>query len=150
MSTETQNRETAEASAIEDGPIQIGDYTFRTFTSLSFERCQRMDIRLATAGKDTVDQMDGLSVMRDAAFVGWMQTAPRAEVRTAFSAGDDAVWDAVDEWEEAFNELDDPPWADLIREVARVIVTGKLLMVKLVDTAHAKELKKDGEQPPPN
>lgn len=153
MSTEPTEttRQQAEAAAIEEGPVRIAeDLELRTFTSLSFDRCLRFDIRLAVAGQEAIEAMTGFDVMREAAFVGWMQTAPRAEVSAAFAAGEDAVWEAVDEWEAAFNERDDPPWQVLISEVARVVVRAKLLMLRIQQTDTARDLAKDGETPPPN
>jgi hypothetical protein len=143
-------RSAAEAIAIEDGPTRLGKLKFRTFTSLSFERCMRCNIRLAIAGQETVNAMTAFEIMREAAFVGWMQTSPRETVRETFAEGDEAIWDAVEEWEENFNAMERPPWGELIRKVSTIILAGKALAIDLIETATAKKLKGEGETPPPN
>lgn len=150
MPEETTNRTKAEALAIEDGPSRVGDLNFRTFTSLSFDRCMRLGIRLAVSGQETVLGMSAFEIMREAAFVGWMQTEPREAVRETFTKGDEAVWDAVDAWEERFNSQPKPPWGELIRKVSTVVLAGKALAIDLIETAAAKKMKEDGETPPPN
>lgn len=147
---EPSHRAEAEALAIEDGPSRIGGLTFRTFTSLSFERCMRFGIRLAVAGQDTVLGMTAFEIMRESAFVGWMQTETRETVRETFAKGDDAVWDAVEAWEEQFNSQTRPPWSELIRKVSTIVLAGKALAIDLIETAAAKKMKVDGETPPPN
>lgn len=147
-------REEAQSTAFETSPepIEIEGLVFRPFTSFSWERCQRMEIEIALESFEHIEEMPAPAVLREVAFVTWMQTAPAAEVARTFAGDDFDVWAAVEAFEAELNGRPDREtlWIQLTREVTRVMLEGHALLFSISETQSSKEATADAEKPPGN
>lgn len=148
------SREEAQSAAFEvpNEPIQVAGLSLRPFTSTSWERCQRLDIGIALEKFEEIKKMPTARIMKETAFVGWMQSTDIREVARAFAAGDEEVWVSVELWEAEFNARPgaDKLWLDLVQWVTETILLAESLLFSLAETDESKKLKAEGGAPPGN
>lgn len=147
-------REEAQSTAFEiaDTPREVGGIVMRPFSSFSWDRCQRLGIQIALEKFEDIKKLPTTQILREVAFVAWMQSADPREVARAFRGGDDEVWAEVEAFEVDFNSRPDADkrWMALVQEVTTVILTSEALLFQLSETDEAKKLKAEGETPPGN
>lgn len=146
-------RTEAQSAAFEEltEPKQVAGLTLRPFTSFSWDRCVRMNVRSALESYEDIAKMPTAEILRETAMVAWMQSSPPREVAAAFSAGEEAVWIEVEEFECQFNSRPTAgqDWLALVEEVTRTLLRAKALLFTLADTEESKE-SESGETPPGN
>lgn len=147
-------REEAQSTAFEmpAEPREIGGVVMRPFSSFSWDRCQRMGIQIAMEKFEDIRKLPTTQILREVAFVAWMQSADTREVARAFRGDDDEVWTEVELFEADFNSRPDTQarWMALVEEVTTIILTSEALLFQLSETEETKKLKKEGEIPPGN
>ncbi len=148
------SRSDAQATAFEAPaePVAIAGVEMRPFTSFSWDRCQRLGIRIALDSFEEIKGLPATEILREVALVAWMQSADVRSVSRAFAAGADEVWAEVEAWECEFNARPDAAslWLDLVREVTTVMLTGQAVLFSISETETNKKASEKGERPPGN
>ncbi len=148
------SRDEAQSAAFEipAEPKEVGGLQMRPFTSFSWDRCQRLGVRIALEKFEDIKKLPTPTILREVALVAWMQSAPVREVSRAFAGSDADIWAEVEVWENEFNSQPGASdrWFALVEEVTTVILTSEALLFQLAETEEAKKLKTDGEKPPGN
>jgi hypothetical protein len=147
-------REEAQSTAFEipAEPSEIGGLVMRPFSSFSWDRCQRFGIQIALEKFEDIKKLPTTQILREVAFVAWMQSADPREVSRAFQGSEADVWLEVELFEAGFNSKPDTNarWMAIVEAVTTVILTSEALLFQLSETDEAKKLKNEGEQPPGN
>lgn len=148
------SREVAQSAAFEApaAPVSIGGIVMRPFTSFSWDRCQRLGIRIALESFETIKSMPATDILRECALVAWMQSADVREVSRAFAGTDADVWAEVEIWETEFNARPDSAklWLEIVREVTSVMLTGQAVLFAISETEASKKASANAETPPGN
>lgn len=148
------SRDAAQSTAFEipSTPREIGGIVMRPFSSFSWDRCQRFGIQIALEKFEDIKKLPTTQILREVAFVAWMQSADPRAVSKAFQGSDADVWIEVELFEADFNSRPDAKqrWMAIVEEVTTVILTSEALLFQLSETEEAKKLKNEGEQPPGN
>ncbi len=148
------SRDAAQSAAFEASaePVSIGGITMRPFTSFSWDRCQRLGIKIALENFETIKAMPSTEILRECALVAWMQSADVRQVSKAFAGSDADVWAEVEIWEAEFNARPDAAtaWLEIVREVTTVMLTGQAVLFAISETETAKRAAVNGEIPPGN
>jgi hypothetical protein len=151
---EPPTRDAAQSTAfgMPSGPIAVGGIVMRPFTSFSWDRCQRLGIKIALESFETIKAMSATDILRECALVAWMQSADVREVSRAFAGTDAEIWTEVEVWEAEFNARPDSAklWLDIVREVTTVMLTGQAVLFAISETEESKKAGAKGEKPPGN
>jgi hypothetical protein len=147
-------REEAQSTAFEfpTEPQEVGGIVMRPFSSFSWDRCQRFGIKIALEKFEDIKKLPTTQILREVAFVAWMQSTDPREVSKAFQGSDADVWVEVEMFEADFNSKPEANrrWMEIVGEVTTVILTSEALLFQLSETEEAKKLKSEGETPPGN
>lgn len=148
------SRDEAQSTAFEipAESSEVGGIVMRPFSSFSWDRCQRLGIQIALEKFENIKKLPTPHILREVAFVAWMQSADVREVARAFAGSDADVWAEVEVWENEFNSRPhaDKRWMAIVEEVTTVILTSEALLFQLSETEEAKKRKHEGEKPPGN
>ncbi|MFK5920911.1 MAG: hypothetical protein QM496_01925 [Verrucomicrobiota bacterium] len=148
MNDEKREKELNRAfEEVSGGVTEVAGLKLRTFSFRAFQRSVDMNLRLIVGSFDEARKMPAAELLKEVATIAWMQSEPVDEVFTAFRAGDDAVREAVEYFEETGMQMDQ--MRPLMVEVLRVTILAREAYAETVLTDSAEEAGR-GEDPPPN
>lgn len=128
----------------EDGePLEVAGIKLRTFTFRSFMRAaNELKLSIVLCGEEDFEQIPDTQVLQEVMTVAWMQSEDPAEVKRVFRAGEEAIEEAVEDFEDRV-DFRPGPIHELISEVLRVVLQAKVSWVQIIQRDESKKVAED-------